>query len=208
MLKNKKGFSLIEVLVTVGLIGILVSIALPSYNKYKRNTLTMAVKADLANGHKAYNAYSAANGTFCAPLEDAGMNILMTSPTYRKGGFYGFGGVNVDCGGAPVHRESATAVKGTYFQNHGYCRNTEDGTEDSTHSTETACNGAAMRAWENANAFTGDAGACVLGADSFDLGAYTGTANVNTFFVINEAGKVHSKHYNTGTGTNCEAVPE
>ena len=36
MFKNNKGFSLIEVLVTVGLIGVLVSIAVPSYRKLQK----------------------------------------------------------------------------------------------------------------------------------------------------------------------------
>ena len=45
-IKNNKGFSLVEVLVTVGLIGVLVSIAVPSYNKYKEGTSLMAMKAD------------------------------------------------------------------------------------------------------------------------------------------------------------------
>ena len=44
---NNKGFSLIEILVTVGLIGILVSVAVPSYRNYKRNTIKMAMKAEV-----------------------------------------------------------------------------------------------------------------------------------------------------------------
>ena len=47
MFKNNKGFSLIEVLVTVGLIGVLVGIAVPQYGKYKQSTNLMAMESRL-----------------------------------------------------------------------------------------------------------------------------------------------------------------
>ena len=195
MLRNNRGFSLIEVLVTVGLIGILVSIALPSYNKYKGNTLTMAIKADLANGHKAYSAYDATNGSFCASLSSAGMNVQMTSTTYRKGGFYGFGAVNADCAGDPD--DDQVSVK-----NEGYCRNETNDQIDATFTSATTCNAADDRNWEAANAFNGIISACILGADTFTLGAYTNTSALNTFLMINQSGKVHSVQ-----GTTCTVVP-
>ncbi len=37
ILRNKKGFTLLEVLVTVGIVGVLSAIAIPAYKKYKED---------------------------------------------------------------------------------------------------------------------------------------------------------------------------
>ena len=193
MLKNNRGFSLIEVLVTVGLIGILVSIAIPSYNKYKKNTMKMAIKADVGNGHKAYSAHDATNGDFCATLDEVGMNVVMTSATYRKQGFYGFGAINTDCGGTP------SDLKAVKFQNDGYCYDSSTRQPDST--SMATCNTGTL-SWKTDNEFGGTTTACKVGADTFDLGAYSNTSSLNTFIVINEGGKVDEV-----TGNTCSVVP-
>ncbi len=195
MFKNNKGFSLIEILVTVGLIGILVSIAVPSYNKYKKNTLEMAVKSDVGNGHKAYAAYDAVNGTYCASLDDVGVNVIMTTQTYRKQGAYGFGGINTDCGGDPHSSDTIS------FENTGYCQDTMTGQAVTSITTMASCSGT-NQAWQADNEFSGTLTACVIGSDNFDLGAYTNTSALNTFVMVNEAGKVHRV-----TGDTCAVVP-
>ena len=195
MLKNNKGFSLIEVLVTVGLIGILVSIAVPSYNKYKKNTMRMAIRADVGNGHKAYSAYDAVNGDFCATLEDVGMQVVMTSATYRKQGFYGFGGINTDCGGSP---SDLTLMK---YANTGYCYN-KNSRQAIQSTTQEVCTETANAEWKTDNEFAGTITACTVGADTFDLGAYSKTSDLDTFITINESGKV-----NEATGDTCAVVP-
>ena len=193
-IKNNRGFSLIEVLVTVGLIGILVSIAIPSYNKYKKNTLTMAIKSDVGNGHKAYSAYDAVQGTYCATLNDVGMQVLMTSQTYRKQGAYGFGEINTDCAGQP------SDVNQMSYKNKGFCLDSSGA--PTTGADQTACVGVSGNKWITDNKFGGDLSACTLGSDEFDLGAYTNTSALDTFIVVNEAGKIA-----TITGDICTVVP-
>lgn len=196
-MKNNKGFSLIEILVTVGLIGILVSIAIPSYNKYKKNTLTMAVKSDVGNGHKAYSAYDAVNGTYCATLEDVGMQVLMGSQTYRKQGAYGFGAINTDCAGQPSDLTKMS------YKNNGICLDSNKAPTATSYETSSDCTNAATgNSWVTDNKFDGNLTACVLGSDEFDLGAYTNTSALNTFVVVNEAGKIA-----TNTGDTCAVVP-
>ena len=83
-IKNKKGFSLLEVLVTMGIVTVLAGIAIPAYNQYKEGVKDTAVKSDISNARKAYLAYDAVNNTFCVSLAGAGLAGLGESDTYKK----------------------------------------------------------------------------------------------------------------------------
>ncbi len=189
-IKNNKGFSLIEVLVTVGLVGILVGIAVPSYRGYKQNTVKMAIKADVANGSKVYNAKYATESTYCYTLLDVGLPPIAqraVNPLYKRQAFYGFQDVDSSCSGVNSGDLS--------YKSSGA------GCSDTTHTDQTACTGAG-ETWTTsaANAFSGSPATCVLESQAFKLGATTNVADLNVFFTANHEGQILEE----ATGTDCQ----
>ena len=178
MFTNNKGFSLIEILVTVGLVGILASVAVPSYQGYKRNTIKMAMRADVSNGQKVYSAKYAIDGDYCYNFEDVGLSKAKdSSPIYRNKGFYGFGGTGSGdgaCSGVDIEDVQFIFKGGTCSIN--------------THTTKSACEGAGETWTQRADTAGANAASCELKTNDFLIGAYTNASSLDTFIQANHEG--------------------
>ena len=101
-LKNKRGFSLVELMVVVAIMGTLAAIAIPAYNEYRKSAKKAAYRADLTSLHKGWLAFGVEIDSFCdrktspqnASIVNVGMASLLSSKLYNgtsnKWSFIGF----------------------------------------------------------------------------------------------------------------------
>ena len=89
-LKTKRGFSLVELMVVVAIMGTLAAIAIPAYNEYRKTAKKGAYKADLTSLHKGWLAFGVELDNFCqresspeaASISSVGMESLINSKLY------------------------------------------------------------------------------------------------------------------------------
>ena len=64
--KNEKGFTLIELMIVIAIIGILAAIAIPQFSAYRKRSYNAASQADLRNAATAQEAYFVDEQTYCS----------------------------------------------------------------------------------------------------------------------------------------------
>ena len=76
--KKQEGFTLIELMIVIAIIGILAAIAIPQFSAYRTRSYNSAAEADLRNAATAQEAYYVDNQTY------------KPDPTALIGTVYGF----------------------------------------------------------------------------------------------------------------------
>ena len=104
---NQKGFTLVELMVVIAILGVLAAIAIPKFNDSTTLANTAKIEADLSTIDSALVMYQANGNTISSGLTVAGLvtaGYLTTEPTTPAGYYYQAGA-----------KSSAGLTKGTSY---------------------------------------------------------------------------------------------
>jgi type IV pilus assembly protein PilA len=100
VMKKNEGFTLIELMIVIAIIGILAAIAIPQFSAYRQRSYNAAAEADLRNAATAQEAYF---------VDAQKYNTDLTQLIGTTYGLFTSAGVTVGIGGADTTRYTMTS---------------------------------------------------------------------------------------------------
>lgn len=114
--KSQAGFSLVELMVVVAIIGILAAVAVPSVNKYMAKARQSEAKTNLSALYTAEKAFIAEYNTYTG-----GFQVVGFTPEGNLRYNVGFDGEGVACGDLASYGYTATCPTAIHTKTSDYC---------------------------------------------------------------------------------------